>query len=112
MKSTKTHFALAILAMTSCLSFATGAAADSDVLLSANTDSIEVADLEATAEQQIQMTEMLWAEVLSDCLYCAVASEIQTTELGTMEVTTVIGTPVTDRRMREFSTFNARETHL
>jgi hypothetical protein len=111
----KAFIALGIFAS---LAYTVSAAADQGVTPGSLINSIETAPLQPTLEQQQQLTETLSEKVILGCAYCATTSDIQITELGLMEVTTVIGTEPFNRsrvaftRLHQISTFNAPETHL
>lgn len=118
MKSTTLNQAIAILAAVTSLILVTQANAE-QALIPTPVTTIETADLTPTLEQQRALSESLWSEALSICDYCTTTSEFETTELGEIEVAKVIGTTPNDTsnrfavmRMRQFSTFNALETHL
>lgn len=121
MKSTTLNKAVAILGAVIGLAFTTQATAEQELSLNLASPAaaIEVAGLQPTTEQQQQLTEELWAKALPSCSYCTATSQMQTTESGIVEVTTVIGSipdvsygRLASMRLRQFSTFNAPETHL
>lgn len=121
MKSTTLNQAIAILAAVTSLITVTQANAEQALIPTpvSTVTTIETADLTPTLEQRRALTESLWSEALSSCDYCTTTSEFETTELGKVEVAKVIGTTPNDTsnrfavmRMRQFSTFNALETHL
>lgn len=119
MKLTRLNKNLMALCAATCLLFANSSAADQVLEINSGSsfNSIEIEDFQPAVAQQ-QLTESLWSSVLTDCSYCSPTYEMQTTELGRMEVVTVIGTAPLGRsrdalgRLHQNSTFNARETHL